>query len=215
MRGDNSENQAAEDGPGCSSVAEEQVGVSAKDLPKLATHRAVSAGQETIAAMTPHILIRWDVDYWFWRCIVRGRVEAFGGTDADPDPSIKPDADDVVRWAQEQGAEGLVMRRPTPGLRESTRLPLLAFGGPSLSGDVDALVLDVAEHGDLLREAVDAAQARGLECVIRVRDEDELEEVLKTVTRETDLALRFSEIQLLTMCRISCIARRAVGDRGK
>ena len=40
MRGDNSENQAAEDGPGCSSVAEEQVGVSAKDLPKYAERPA-------------------------------------------------------------------------------------------------------------------------------------------------------------------------------
>jgi len=89
-----------------------------------------------------------------------------------------------ARTAQEQGAEGLVVRRPTAGLRESTRLPLLAFGRPSEAGDVDALVLDVAEHGDLLGEAVDAAQARGLECVIRVRDEDELEEVLELVDPE-------------------------------
>jgi hypothetical protein len=42
----------------------------------------------------------------------------------------------------------------------------------------------------------------------------ELEAALKTVQRETDLALRYSEIQLLTMCRIACIARRAVGADG-
>ena len=89
-----------------------------------------------------------------------------------------------ARTAEEQGAEGLVVRRPTSGLRESTRLPLLAFGRPSEARDVDALVLDVAEHGDLLGEAVDAAHARGLECVIRVRDEDELEEVLELVDPE-------------------------------
>ena len=51
-------------------------------------------------------------------------------------------------------------------------------------GDVDALVVDVAEHGDALGDVIDAAHARGLECVIRVRDEDELEEVLELVDPE-------------------------------
>jgi hypothetical protein len=40
----------------------------------------------------------------------------------------------------------------------------------------------------------------------------ELEAVVKTIQSETDLALRHSEIQLLTMCRIACIARRVLGD---
>lgn len=40
----------------------------------------------------------------------------------------------------------------------------------------------------------------------------ELEAALKKVQRETELALRYSEIQLLTMCRIACIARSVVGD---
>ncbi len=53
---------------------------------------------------SPRILIRWDIDYWSWQAIVNGKVDAFGGTDRNEDPSIKPDADDVVRWAQEQGA---------------------------------------------------------------------------------------------------------------
>ena len=39
-----------------------------------------------------------------------------------------------------------------------------------------------------------------------------LEAALRTVQRETELALRYSEIQLLTMCRIACIARLAVGE---
>ncbi len=89
-----------------------------------------------------------------------------------------------ARTAQEQGAEGLVVRRQTGGLRESTHLPLLAFGRQSEAGDVDALVLDVSEHGDALGDVVDAAHASGLECVIRVRDEDELEEVLELVDPE-------------------------------
>jgi len=41
---------------------------------------------------------------------------------------------------------------------------------------------------------------------------DELEAALRTVQRETELAFRYSEIQLLTMCRIACVARRAVGE---
>jgi len=89
-----------------------------------------------------------------------------------------------ARTAQEQGAEGLVVRRRADGLRESSHLPLLAFGLASEVGDVDALVVDVAEHGDSLGEVVDAAHARGLECVLRVRDEDELEEVLELVDPE-------------------------------
>jgi hypothetical protein len=41
----------------------------------------------------------------------------------------------------------------------------------------------------------------------------ELEDALTKVRRETELALRFSDIHFLTLCRISCIARRAVGER--
>ncbi len=89
-----------------------------------------------------------------------------------------------ARTAQEQGAEGLVVRRHADGLRDSSDLPLLAFGLAGEVGDVDALVVDVAEHGDSLSDVVEAAQARGLECVLRVRDEDELEEVLELVDPE-------------------------------
>ena len=69
-------------------------------------------------------------------------------------------------------------------MRDSSDLPLLAFGRLDQVHDVDALVVDVAEHGDALGEVVDAAHARGLECVLRVRDEDELEEVLELVDPE-------------------------------
>jgi hypothetical protein len=86
--------------------------------------------------------------------------------------------------AQAQGAEGLVLRRRDDGLRGSTHLPLLAFGHQHEVGDVDALVIDATEHGDAIGQVIDAAHARGLECVIRVRDEDELEEVLEHVDPE-------------------------------
>jgi indole-3-glycerol phosphate synthase len=87
--------------------------------------------------------------------------------------------------AQAQGAEGLVVRQAGKDLaRDSVQLPVLAFALGHDVVDVDALVVDVAEHGDSLGEAVEAAHVQGLECVIRVRDEDELEEVLELVDPE-------------------------------
>jgi hypothetical protein len=90
-----------------------------------------------------------------------------------------------ARAAQAQGAEGLVVRRAAGGLRgDSQQLPVLAFALGQDLVDVDALVVDVAEHGDALGDVIEAAHGRGLECVIRVRDEDELEEVLELVDPE-------------------------------
>jgi Indole-3-glycerol phosphate synthase len=86
--------------------------------------------------------------------------------------------------AEEQGAEGLVVRAPAVGLRDSSDLPLLAFGLASTVGGIDALVVDVAEHEDRLGEVVESAHVRGLECVLLVRDEDELESVLELVDPE-------------------------------
>ncbi len=89
-----------------------------------------------------------------------------------------------ARTAQEQGAEGLVVHRGTNELRGRTQLPLLSFGRQGDAGDVDALVFDIAEHGSALQDAVDAAHASGFECVLRVRDEEQLEEVLQLVDPE-------------------------------
>ena len=88
--------------------------------------------------------------------------------------------------AAEQGAEGLVLRRAGTGtlLRNGVHLPVLAFALAQEHVSVDALVVDVAEHGDDVGDVVAAAHARGLECVLRVRDEDELEEVLELVDPE-------------------------------
>jgi indole-3-glycerol phosphate synthase len=94
-------------------------------------------------------------------------------------------ADDAgAAAAQEQGADGLVVRRAGHVLRERVDLPVLAFSVGEGLAEADALVIDMAEHGDGLGEVVEAAQERGLECVIRVCDEDELEEVLELVDPE-------------------------------
>jgi len=92
--------------------------------------------------------------------------------------------------AEEQGAEGLVLDRPAPGVRDATGLPVL-FRGESpdaaSAAGADAWVL-IAEHHhdeeDELEEHYHRALELGLECVIDVRDEEELETVLERVDPE-------------------------------
>jgi hypothetical protein len=83
-----------------------------------------------------------------------------------------------ARAAAGQGAEGLVMRSAVDGVREASDLPLLAFGLEHV-GLADALVVDVGALGDRLTQVIDEVHELGLECVLRVRDEEELEEVLE------------------------------------
>ncbi len=89
-----------------------------------------------------------------------------------------------ARDAQEQGAEGLVVRRDAGSIRESCDLPLLAYGPADGTGDIDAVIVDATEDRDLLAGLVDAAHERGLECVLRVTDEDDLGAVLELVDPE-------------------------------
>ncbi len=88
-----------------------------------------------------------------------------------------------ARTAGEQGAKGIVARQPVDGIREASGLPLLWLGALEHANDADAVVID-AELGDRLGAAVEEAHGLGLECVLRVRDEDELEEVLESVDPE-------------------------------
>lgn len=88
-----------------------------------------------------------------------------------------------ARTAGEQGAKGLGARQPVDGIREASGLPLLWLGALEHANDADAVVID-AELGDRLGAAVEEAHGLGLECVLRVRDEDELEEVLESVDPE-------------------------------
>jgi hypothetical protein len=86
-----------------------------------------------------------------------------------------------ARVAEEQGAEGLVLRDAADGLREVSALPLLWLGvlADAYAIDVDAVVIDLHDQGDRLAAAVDAAGEVGFECVLRVRDEDDLERALE------------------------------------
>jgi indole-3-glycerol phosphate synthase len=52
------------------------------------------------------------------------------------------------------------------------------------AADADAVVVDVESDRDRLVEVIDEAHALGVECVIRVRDEDDLELVLDAVDPE-------------------------------
>ena len=86
--------------------------------------------------------------------------------------------------AQGQGAEGLVVRHHAGTIRETCDLPLLAFGHGADLGPVDAVVVDSTDDRDVLAEVIAAVHARGLECVLRVSDEDDLEEMLDRVDPE-------------------------------
>ena len=94
---------------------------------------------------------------------------------------------DGVEMAIEQGAEGLVARRIWDELREGTRLPLLLYGpslGDAADARADAVVLAADNDSERLVELVEHASELGLECVLRVRDEDDLERALERLDPE-------------------------------
>jgi Indole-3-glycerol phosphate synthase len=96
-----------------------------------------------------------------------------------------------ARAAEQQGAEGVVLLGAVDGVRDAISLPILwGLDGPpedAERGEADAYVLVVERHADdgselAARHA--AAQGLGLECVLDVRDEDELELALDHVDPE-------------------------------
>jgi indole-3-glycerol phosphate synthase len=105
---------------------------------------------------------------------------------------IAPVSDpDGARTAEDQGAEALVLDTRVEGLREATGLPVLwrPHGSPLDADSVgaDACVIAVAPLEDddgelerLHREAVDL----GLECVIEVAEEEELQLALERIDPE-------------------------------
>jgi len=92
--------------------------------------------------------------------------------------------------AEEQGAEGLVVDRPAAGLRTATSLPVLFRGATpedASKAEADGWVLVAEQYEDdgwELEEQYSRARGLGLECVIDVRDEEELELVLERVDPE-------------------------------
>jgi indole-3-glycerol phosphate synthase len=100
------------------------------------------------------------------------------------------DAEDA-RAAELDGAEGVVLRDRIEGVREATELPILwcrhdALEDARLAGaDACLLVLELLldENGRLERLHTDALEL-GFDCVVEVRDEDELQLALDRVDPE-------------------------------
>ena len=96
--------------------------------------------------------------------------------------SVIVDVIDVAgaRSAEAQGAEGIVLRRALDGIRDATELPILwvADGPPTDASDAAADACVVRAHDERAAELHRQALDLGLDCVIRVANEEELEEVL-------------------------------------
>src|SRR4051812_28832681 len=96
--------------------------------------------------------------------------------------------------ADQQGAGALVLTGAIDGLRDVTALPVLWRGGGGLAEaeriGADACVIvveDAAEDGDLLERLHDEALELGLDVVVDVRDEEELELALERLDPEIGL----------------------------
>ena len=98
---------------------------------------------------------------------------------------------DAARMATAQGAEAIAIRSAVGDLRAATELPVLwrASGSPSeaaLAG-ADAWLVAVADSGEddgwLARQHAEAVEL-GLDCVVAVRNEEELELALEQVDPE-------------------------------
>ena len=101
---------------------------------------------------------------------------------------------DEARAAQAAGAEAIVVRKAVSGVREATSLPILwCVTGPlgaAQAAGADALLLVLRELVDdeerlegLYADTVDA----GLDCVVAVADEDELQIALDRLDPEVFL----------------------------
>ena len=106
--------------------------------------------------------------------------------------SVLAEVSDLARVVEleEQGADGLVARMALPGLRGSTELPILwCVDGPDAASGAgaDACLLVARSYGedwDRLDDDHARALELGLDCVVEVRDEEELEEALERVDPE-------------------------------
>ncbi len=93
--------------------------------------------------------------------------------------------------AERQGAEGVVCDRDLTGVREATGLPILwrADGSPAeaLQFGADALLVaaqGLEDNAERLERRYAEANELGLECVVEVRDADELEQALERLDPE-------------------------------
>jgi len=96
-----------------------------------------------------------------------------------------------ARAAEAEGAEALVVRGDVQGVREATELPILwRAAGPiaeAARAGADAYLVvfqELHEDGDRLELLHDEALTLGLDCVVEVRDEEELELALERLDPE-------------------------------
>jgi len=106
---------------------------------------------------------------------------------------------EAARAAEAQRAEALVVRGDPAALREATALPILWRGDASLeeaAQAADAVILALSdEEGQEIREQQRHQQALdlGLDCVVEVRTEDELERALEILEPEIFLLVPLSD----------------------
>jgi hypothetical protein len=94
---------------------------------------------------------------------------------------------DGARMAEQDGAEGIVVSRAVDGLREATGLPILSRSDVRTLSDgasLDACVLRADSDDDGLRELYARLHQLGLEPVIGVRDDEQLELALEELDPE-------------------------------
>jgi indole-3-glycerol phosphate synthase len=95
---------------------------------------------------------------------------------------------DAARRAQQRGAEGVVVRGAHAMLGREVTLPLLAYGpAPEEAAEsaAAAVVLAIEDEDDeALHGLADRCLDLGLEVVVRIRDDEELERVLEHLDPE-------------------------------
>lgn len=103
---------------------------------------------------------------------------------------VEVEGGDAARRAEVGGAEGVVVRDARPRLGNETALPLLAYGlePADAAASAAAAVVLVAEYDDDDEQAFVEIANRcldlGLELVVRVRDDVELERALEQLDPE-------------------------------
>jgi indole-3-glycerol phosphate synthase len=102
---------------------------------------------------------------------------------------VEVTAPDAARAAEEQGADGVVGRNAGPSVRDATELPILWRSDPDAAdaARADACLLVAGRYGeDWQRLADDLARGLelGLDSVVEVHDEEELQATLEHVDPE-------------------------------
>jgi indole-3-glycerol phosphate synthase len=102
--------------------------------------------------------------------------------------SVIVEVDDpaAAQSAQEQGAEAIGLRSVLAGIHDATELPILwlAAGSPTEAAEAGADALVVHARDEQVAELHQTAIELGLDCVIGVANEDELEETLDQLDPE-------------------------------